>query len=71
MFLVSKWNISTKTKESVYFMDQRSYNQYTLALSIVGDVANFHEEGNTYYVYMYDDKPLTIETTKLSKIQDY
>ncbi|MFZ2026636.1 MAG: elongation factor P [Microgenomates group bacterium] len=49
-----------KDPENVYFMDQRSYNQYTLALEVVGDVARFMKEGNTYYVYMFDDKPLTM-----------
>jgi elongation factor P len=49
-----------KDQENVFFMDQRSYNQYTLALSIVGDVSKFMKEGNSYYVYMYDDKPLSM-----------
>ena len=49
-----------KDQENVFFMDQRTYNQYTLSLSIVGDVARFMKEGNGYYVYMYDDKPLTM-----------
>jgi elongation factor P len=49
-----------KDQENVYFMDQRTYNQYTLSLDIIGDVANFMKEGNGYYIYMYDDKPLTM-----------
>ena len=49
-----------KDTESLYFMDQRSYNQYTLPLSVVGDVANYMKEGNSYYVYVYDEKPLTM-----------
>lgn len=49
-----------KDAENIYFMDQRTYNQYSLETSIVGDVANFMKEGNGYYLYMYDDKPLTM-----------
>jgi len=49
-----------KDAESLYFMDQRTYNQYTLPLSVVGDVANFMKEGNSYFVYVHDEKPLTM-----------
>lgn len=49
-----------KDQENVFFMEQRTYNQYTLALSIVGEIADFMKEGNTYYVYMHNDKPLTM-----------
>lgn len=49
-----------KDNENLFFMNQRTYNQYTLPLSIVGDVPNFMKEGNIYYVYVYDEKPLTM-----------
>ncbi len=50
-----------KDADSLYFMDQRTYNQYTLPLSIAGDTANFMKEGNSYYVYVFDEKPLTMK----------
>ena len=49
-----------KDPESLYFMDQQTNNQYALAASIVGDIARFMKEGNKYYIYMFDDKPLTM-----------
>jgi len=49
-----------KDNENLYFMDERSYNQYSLALSIVGEVANFLKDGEKYYIYLYEDKPLTM-----------
>lgn len=49
-----------KDNESVYFMDERTYNQYTLPLTLLGKVVNFMKEGNKYYVYIFEDKPLTM-----------
>jgi elongation factor P len=49
-----------KDNENLYFMDERSYNQYSLHIDIVGKAANFMKEGNKYYVYLYEDKPLTM-----------
>lgn len=46
--------------ESLYFMDERTYNQFSLPLNIVGDVYKFFKEGDKMYVYLHDDKPLTI-----------
>lgn len=49
-----------KDNENLYFMDDRSYNQYTVARSVVGNVADFLKEGDRYFVYLYNDKPLTM-----------
>jgi elongation factor P len=49
-----------KDGENLYFMDQQSYNQYELSLNAVGDVADYLKDGEGYYVYMLNDKPLTI-----------
>ena len=58
-----------KDNENVYFMDERSYNQYTLPLSVVGKAANFMKEGNKYYLYIYDDKPLTLRPSLSVKLK--
>ena len=47
-------------EEMLYFMNPRSYNQYTLKKSIVGDVAHFLKDGQAYFVYIYNDLPLTM-----------
>jgi elongation factor P len=49
-----------KDAENMYFMDERSYEQYTVPLSIVGDVANYFKENNKYFVYVYNEKPISV-----------
>ena len=49
-----------KDQKSAYFMDERNYNQYTVPLAVVGDVIEFFKEGEKMYVYLHDDKPLSI-----------
>jgi elongation factor P len=41
-------------------MDERTFNQSFLPISVVGDISRFFKEGEKMFVYMYDDKPLTI-----------
>ncbi|MBI2641891.1 elongation factor P [Candidatus Roizmanbacteria bacterium] len=50
-----------KDEQDLHFMNERTYHQYTLPLEVVGDVANFLQDGNKYFVYLYHDKPLTIK----------
>lgn len=49
-----------KDNENIYLMNERNYNQYSLNRKIVGEVADFLKEGSKYYIYIHDDKPLTI-----------
>ena len=58
-----------KDNENVYFMDERTYNQFSLPLNIVGEVAKFLKEGTKLYVYLYDDKPLTIRPPMSVKLK--
>ncbi|MBW7960295.1 elongation factor P [Microgenomates bacterium UTCPR1] len=46
--------------ENLFFMDSRTYNQFSLPLNIVGDVYKFFKEGDKMYVYIHDEKPLTV-----------
>jgi elongation factor P len=48
-----------KDAENAYCMDL-SYEQYTIPLSVVGDVVNYLKEGDTIFVYVYQEKPLTL-----------
>lgn len=48
-----------KDSEALYFMDSE-YEQHSIPLAVVGAVANFLKDGENIYVYMYQDKPLTI-----------
>lgn len=49
-----------KDDKNIYLMNERTYNQYSLSREIVGEIADFLKEGNKYYVYMNEDKPLNI-----------
>lgn len=49
-----------KDAENLYFMNERTYNQYTLSLAIVGEVAKFLKEGEKYFIYLHNEKPLTM-----------
>jgi elongation factor P len=47
--------------DNLHFMDERNYNQYSLPLAIVGEVAKYFKEGNKYYVYLHDEKPINVK----------
>ncbi|NMB84555.1 elongation factor P [Candidatus Roizmanbacteria bacterium] len=49
-----------KDAENLYFMDERTYNQYPVPLQIVGEVASFIKEGDKIYVYLSNEKALNI-----------
>lgn len=49
-----------KDKENAYFMDNQSYQQFELKLSVIGSVIEFFKEGELMYVYVHDDMTLNI-----------
>lgn len=49
-----------KDNENIYFMDERTYNQFHITASVVGEICKFFKEGEKMYVYMYDNKPLSV-----------
>ncbi len=49
-----------KDESSLYFMDERNFNQYAISLNVVGKIANFLKEGCKVFVYLYDERPLNI-----------
>lgn len=49
-----------KDNENIFLMDERTYNQFSLSLAVVGKTANFLKEGEKMFVYLYNEKPLTI-----------
>ncbi len=58
-----------KDNENLYFMDERTYNQFSLPLNIVGNVYKFFKEGDKMYVYLHDDKPLTVRPPMSVKLK--
>ncbi len=49
-----------KDSENLYFMNERTYNQYIVPIGLVGEAANFIKEGDKIFVYLHDDKPLNV-----------
>lgn len=64
-----------KDAENAIFMDQQSYNQYEVPLDMVGDIIQFFKEGETMYVYVNEEKPLSVRppasvTLKITQTDD-
>lgn len=58
-----------KDHEFLYFMDEKSYEQYQLKADIVGKITDFFKEGEMLFVYMYDNKPINIHLPKAVKLK--
>jgi elongation factor P len=48
-----------KDNENAYCMDLQ-YDQHIIPLSVIGDIVNYLKEGETIFVYMHQEKALTI-----------
>lgn len=49
-----------KDSENLHFMDERTYNQYTVPFAVVGSISDYFKEGDKLYVYIHDEKPLSV-----------
>lgn len=49
-----------KDSDSYYFMEERSYNQYAVPISVVGSFGKFFKEGNKYFVFVYNEKAISV-----------
>lgn len=58
-----------KDNEKLYFMNERSYHQYEIPISVVGDVSHFLKDGDRYFVYLYEDRPLNIRPPMSVKLK--
>ena len=64
-----------KDNENAYYMDERTYNQYTVPLAVIGEAINFFKEGEKMFVYIHDDQPLSVRaplsvTLKIVQTED-
>lgn len=50
-----------KDNENAYYMDERTYNQFSIPLSVVGEAIRFFKEGEKMYVYVQNEQPLSIK----------
>ena len=58
-----------KDNESAYFMDERTYNQYIVPVEVVGDTLQYLKEGETIYVYVQDEQPLSIRPPMVVRLK--
>ena len=58
-----------KDAENLHFMNERTYQQYDVPVEIVGTATNFMLEGNKYFVYIHEDKPLTVRPPTSVKLK--
>src|SRR5690606_25220016 len=49
-----------KDNEYLYFIDERTYQQYQVLLSVVGTVTDFMNERNKYFFFLTDDKVVNV-----------
>ena len=53
-----------KDDTQLYFMDQESYEQFSIPASTVGDAAKFVKEGGNVTVMSFNGKPISLELPK-------
>ncbi|MCX7881262.1 MAG: elongation factor P [Patescibacteria group bacterium] len=58
-----------KDEENLYFMNERNFNQFTISLKVVGEMANFLKEGERYFIYLWQDKPLALRPPMSVKLK--
>jgi elongation factor P len=49
-----------KDNENLYFMDEKTFNQYSLPLTAVSGLEKYLKEGEKLYVYIFNDVPLSV-----------
>jgi len=58
---VKKANFMYKDKEEAYFMDNESFEQFSLSLESIGEKEGFLKEGTDVSVLYFNEKPVSIE----------
>lgn len=58
-----------KDNENLYFMNERTFDQYSLPISTIGKISRFFKDGEKMFVYFYNDKPLSIRPPSSVKLK--
>ncbi len=45
---------------TLFFMDNKSFEQYELSMELAGEESRFMKDGNEYYIYLHDNAPIDI-----------
>ena len=46
--------------KELHFMDDKTYNQFTVSQAAVGSIAKFFKEGEKYYIFLHEEKALNV-----------
>lgn len=49
-----------RENDTLFFMDDKTYEQYEVPTDVAGESAKFLKDGNSYYLYIHDGQPLDI-----------
>ena len=60
----AKVNFLYRDNEQLHFMDNNTFEQFSLPINILGDKAGFLKEGEEVDVLYYNSKPINIELPK-------
>jgi elongation factor P len=60
----TKVNYLYRDGDSLHFMDNRTYEQFSLPVSLLGEKVGFLKDGQEVDVLFYNDKPINIELPK-------
>lgn len=58
-----------RDNENLFFMNERTYHQCEVPISVVGEVSQFLKEGDRYFVFLHGDKPLNIRPPMSVKLR--
>lgn len=55
--------------QELHFMDPASYNQIEISKDMVGPAHKFFKAGDTYYVLIHNDKPLSVRPPATARLK--
>jgi elongation factor P len=58
-----------KDADFLYFMNERTYEQYQLDLNLAGNVANYLKQGDKLYILMHEAKPLSLRPPQTVRLE--
>jgi len=58
-----------KDNEAAYFMDDRTCEQYSVPLAVVGDIVQYFKEGEKMFVYIQNDVPLSVRPPMVVRLK--
>ncbi len=54
---------------NLYFMDEKTYNQYSISTEVIGRVADFLKPGDKYYLFIYKENLVNIRPPSVVRLK--